>query len=84
MVVLTGYYADLDTRCQVFHICSKMPDNSYIQSSFLCPNGTIFQQESFSCQWSVFSTKSISSIKPIYLARDFFKARSVRSMLGKD
>jgi len=48
---LDGYYADLDAGCQVFHICSKMPDDSYIQSSFLCPNGTIFQQETFSCQW---------------------------------
>lgn len=48
---LDGYYADLDAGCQVFHVCSKMPDGAYIQSSFLCPNGTIFQQESFSCQW---------------------------------
>merc|ERR1712035_206811 len=48
---LDGYYADLDTRCQVFHVCSKLPDGAYVQSSFLCPNGTIFQQESFSCQW---------------------------------
>ena len=51
-----GYYADLDAGCQVFHVCSKMPDGAYIQSSFLCPNGTIFQQESFSCQWSVSSS----------------------------
>jgi len=48
---LDGYYADLETRCQVFHICSKQPDGAYIQSSFLCPNGTMFQQESFACQW---------------------------------
>jgi len=48
---LDGYYADLDAGCQVFHVCSKLPDETYIQSSFLCPNGTIFQQETFSCQW---------------------------------
>jgi len=48
---LDGYYADLEARCQVFHVCSKLPDGQYIQSSFLCPNGTIFQQETFSCQW---------------------------------
>jgi len=48
---LDGYYADLEARCQVFHVCSKLPDGEYIQSSYLCPNGTIFQQETFSCQW---------------------------------
>ena len=49
--IIVGYYADLDTRCQVFHVCSKISDDEYIQSSFLCPNGTIFQQETFVCQW---------------------------------
>jgi len=48
---IDGYYADLETRCQVFHVCSKLPGDQYIQNSFLCPNGTIFQQETFSCQW---------------------------------
>lgn len=48
---LDGYYADLEARCQVFHVCSGLPDGQFVQSSFLCPNGTIFQQETFSCQW---------------------------------
>jgi len=44
---LSGYYADLETSCQVVHICQ----DGGVQDSFLCPNGTIFNQEKFSCQW---------------------------------
>jgi len=46
-----GYYADLETRCQVFHVCSQLPNGQALQSSFLCPNGTLFNQEVFSCIW---------------------------------
>ncbi|XP_063906539.1 mucin-2 isoform X1 [Zophobas morio] len=42
----SGYYADLETDCQVFHICEE---NKKI--SFLCPNGTIFQQSELICEW---------------------------------
>merc|ERR1711911_155827 len=49
---LTGYYADVDTRCQVFHVCTVMPEPlPAIKNSFLCPNGTMFNQENFACQW---------------------------------
>ncbi|KAF7268817.1 hypothetical protein GWI33_018164 [Rhynchophorus ferrugineus] len=41
-----GYYADVETRCQVFHICSN--NKTF---DFLCPNGTIFHQEYFVCVW---------------------------------
>ncbi|KAL6263749.1 hypothetical protein P5V15_003834, partial [Pogonomyrmex californicus] len=41
-----GYYADLETNCQVFHIC-----NNGRKISFLCPNGTIFQQSQLICDW---------------------------------
>ncbi|CAH1636124.1 unnamed protein product [Spodoptera littoralis] len=43
---LPGYYADVDARCQVFHVCSNN-----ITYDFLCPNGTIFSQEDFVCVW---------------------------------
>ncbi|CAL1279214.1 unnamed protein product [Larinioides sclopetarius] len=42
-----GYYADMETSCQVVHLCQ----DGGVQSSFLCPNGTIFNQEKLSCQW---------------------------------
>jgi hypothetical protein len=47
MSVITGYYADTETACQVVHLCQF----GGVQDSFLCPNGTIWNQEKFSCQW---------------------------------
>ena len=48
---LSGYYADPETRCQVFHICSADDQGSLTTTSFLCPNGTIFNQNYFICDW---------------------------------
>lgn len=48
---IDGYYADVEARCQVFHVCTAIPDGTSIKNSFLCPNGTIFNQENFACQW---------------------------------
>ncbi|KAK7079744.1 hypothetical protein SK128_002798 [Halocaridina rubra] len=44
-----GYYADVsdDAKCQVFHICQF--DGRL--DSFLCPNGTVFNQQYFVCDW---------------------------------
>nr|XP_027195349.1 putative uncharacterized protein DDB_G0287457 [Dermatophagoides pteronyssinus] len=42
-----GYYADIDTQCQVFHICQS----GGRKNSFLCPNGTMFNQQLFTCDW---------------------------------
>ncbi|XP_042856833.1 uncharacterized protein LOC122243357 isoform X2 [Penaeus japonicus] len=44
-----GYYADTAPQagCQVFHICQF--DGR--QDAFLCPNGTIFNQQYFVCDW---------------------------------
>lgn len=44
---LNGYYADTETACQVVHMCQQ----GGVQDSFLCPNGTIWNQEKFACQW---------------------------------
>ncbi|CAG2168789.1 unnamed protein product, partial [Oppiella nova] len=40
-----GYYADVEARCQVFHICQENGRSD----AFLCPNGTVFSQQSFVC-----------------------------------
>jgi len=48
---LAGYYANIETRCQVFHVCSFLPEGEAVQNDFLCPNGTMFNQENFACQW---------------------------------
>jgi syndecan 1 len=48
---LAGYYADTDTKCQVFHICTTDEKEALSSISFLCPNGTIFNQNYFICDW---------------------------------
>lgn len=42
-----GYYADPGTDCQAFHICQ----HDGRKDSFLCPNGTLFNQERLVCAW---------------------------------
>ena len=46
-----GYYGDISTECQVFHICGNDGNGGLTKYSFLCPNGTIFQQQYFVCDW---------------------------------
>ncbi|XP_066954775.1 U-scoloptoxin(01)-Er1a-like isoform X1 [Macrobrachium rosenbergii] len=43
--LLPGIYADPDAACQVYHMC--LHDGKV--HSFLCPNGTVFNQEYFIC-----------------------------------
>ncbi|XP_053630420.2 uncharacterized protein, partial [Cherax quadricarinatus] len=44
-----GYFADTadEAGCQAFHICQF--DGRH--DSFLCPNGTVFNQQYFVCDW---------------------------------
>ncbi|XP_049802952.1 uncharacterized protein LOC126237150 [Schistocerca nitens] len=42
-----GFFADVETRCQAWHYC----DVDGRQASFLCPNGTQFQQAVLACDW---------------------------------
>ncbi|UYV60981.1 hypothetical protein LAZ67_1002978, partial [Cordylochernes scorpioides] len=42
-----GFYADMEHRCQLYYLCG--PQGTY--QSFLCPNGTVFNQQSFVCEW---------------------------------
>ncbi|XP_064081944.1 pro-resilin-like [Macrobrachium nipponense] len=48
-----GYYADTarEAGCQAFHICQDRPNGRRQQDSFLCPNGTIFNQQYLVCDW---------------------------------
>ncbi|XP_020712744.1 mucin-5AC [Ceratitis capitata] len=45
-----GYYADMETRCQAFRICAHTA-RSVHGFGFLCPNGTLFSQKNFVCDW---------------------------------
>lgn len=42
-----GMYSDVEAGCQVWHICEA---NGH-QHSFLCPNGTLFNQQLLTCDW---------------------------------
>merc|ERR1712025_335282 len=46
-----GYYADPEAECQVFHICTADGAGGLSKYSFLCPNGTLFNQNYFVCDW---------------------------------
>ena len=47
-----GYYADVANECQIFHICYPVTYADGVEEmlkwSFICPNGTIFDQVLFS------------------------------------
>ncbi|GAU96809.1 hypothetical protein RvY_08196 [Ramazzottius varieornatus] len=43
----SGYFADPEAQCQVFHRC----DQDYVQSDYLCPNMTLFNQITLTCVW---------------------------------
>lgn len=47
--MVSGYYADSETNCQVFRVCTL--GSTYGFQSFLCPNGTLFNQAVFVCDW---------------------------------
>ncbi|RWS12301.1 hypothetical protein B4U79_00244 [Dinothrombium tinctorium] len=42
-----GYYADVSSGCQVYHVCQR--DGR--QDAFLCPNGTLFNQKLLTCDF---------------------------------
>jgi len=46
-----GYYADPEAECQAFHVCGDNGSGGMTKYTFLCPNGTIFNQETFICDW---------------------------------
>jgi len=47
-----GYYADVEAECQPFHVCSVDSNTGgLVKFSFLCPNGTLFNQEHFVCEY---------------------------------
>ncbi|XP_013784478.1 serine/threonine-protein phosphatase 1 regulatory subunit 10-like [Limulus polyphemus] len=43
---IPGYYADVETNCQVYHVCHQ----GRMESQF-CPPGTVFNQEILACDF---------------------------------
>ena len=50
-MVFAGYYSDPEAECQAFHICTADGAGGLAKYSFLCPNGTLFNQNYFICDW---------------------------------
>jgi len=50
-----GYYADVANECQIFHICYPVTYADGVEEmlkwSFICPNGTIFDQSTLVCSF---------------------------------
>ncbi|XP_066971855.1 uncharacterized protein [Macrobrachium rosenbergii] len=71
-----GYFADTadEARCQVFHVCQF--DGR--QDSFLCPNGTVFNQQYFVCDWW-FNVDCASSVQFLRLNADIGVAPTVET-----
>ena len=47
LVTLTNY----TPLGQTFHICAEDGNDGLLKYSLLCPNGTLFNQEYFICDW---------------------------------
>ncbi|XP_077285536.1 U-scoloptoxin(01)-Cw1a-like, partial [Arctopsyche grandis] len=45
-----GMYANVETGCQAYHICHDGREGDQ-GASFLCTNGTLFNQHIFACDW---------------------------------
>ncbi|KAK6620891.1 hypothetical protein RUM43_011189 [Polyplax serrata] len=45
-----GMYANVETGCQAYHVCHDGREGPQ-GASFLCTNGTIFNQKEFACDW---------------------------------
>lgn len=49
-IALPGMYANVETGCQAYHVCHDGREG-HQGAAFLCTNGTIFNQEKFTCDW---------------------------------
>ena len=49
--LVTGYYADQETDCQAYHVCGADQARTAPISTLLCPNGTLYNQQYFVCDW---------------------------------
>nr|XP_018910596.1 PREDICTED: uncharacterized protein LOC109039550 [Bemisia tabaci]XP_018910597.1 PREDICTED: uncharacterized protein LOC109039550 [Bemisia tabaci] len=45
-----GMYANVETGCQAYHVCHDGREGEQ-GASFLCTNGTLFNQREFACDW---------------------------------
>ncbi|KZS03703.1 Uncharacterized protein APZ42_033486 [Daphnia magna] len=66
-----GYFADTEGLCQVFHICQI--DGRH--DSFLCPNGTLFNQKHFVCDW--WYNVDCAAAPSLYILNEVFRQQQL-------
>ncbi|XP_072937656.1 uncharacterized protein [Epargyreus clarus] len=78
---IPGYYADPETRCQVWHWCVPSIGGNLIYS-FICAPGTVFNQQNRVCDW-FFKVDCQSA--PAYYAinEDLYKDEAGNYIAGK-
>merc|ERR1712106_495970 len=78
-----GYYGDPEAECQAYHICASDGIGGLTKYSFLCPNGTLFQQQYFVCDW--WFNVDCSTTEDFYSLNDEIAAeREANSPEGSD
>ena len=46
---VSRFYSDEEAFCQMYHMCVAEATGTFKKFSFLCPNGTVFNQEKLVC-----------------------------------
>ncbi|XP_069156370.1 uncharacterized protein [Procambarus clarkii] len=85
-----GYYADQDNDCQIFHVCLPLqqlyPANFTKETtfifSFICPQYTIFSQDSLTCAWESEALPCEAAATLYGINDSFFK--KIRDSDGKE
>merc|ERR1712117_518902 len=72
-----GYYSDPEAECQVFHICTADGAGGLAKYSFLCPNGSLFNQNYFICDW--WFNFDCSTAADLYSLNDEYAAEGAAS-----
>ncbi|XP_068144470.1 formin-J [Drosophila tropicalis] len=75
-----GYYADVESRCQAFRICAHTA-RSPQGFGFLCPNGTLFSQQHFVCDW--YRNVNCDESEQYYQMNDEKKVGSTHEMMER-
>merc|ERR1719175_372985 len=75
-----GYYADPEAECQAFPICTADGAGGLAKYSFLCPNGTLFNQNYFICDW--WFNFDCSTAEDLYSLNDEIAAERVELLGG--
>jgi len=70
-----GYYADQEGQCQVYHRCTH--GNAGPSFTRLCPIGTLYNQQYFTCDW--WFNVDCSTVTDFYALNDDAYAASLEA-----